>query len=352
MKSKDGSQCYGSSEHLMSDAAEQLNWMRQAAPGGFILALAASPPHPRSSRPIIPGGSPQAHRTHGPRSFFQKGFDAVGGFASGTVSSVLRAAGPARASTGTWRTATGGIHESRARASRTCSARTPRLRSPAWDTWTNRRFRAASRRSHREGSRQPAFHLSSIDKGRRGRSFDKNLPCCGLPGRIGGAGRAGPRSRTIWYQHHRPRLCDPSAHISARRGRGPRISKARSRAGAAPTCPLTLRYMKNGPGMRSQYGDLVVTVGTAVGLYPPGRHHRPRSRASWRPDYETSLDTRRGARFWTSTGLRVRVRGIPRRSDGGSRGVSRRSLVASVDRDRAGPCSSRHGFRRIAVFSG
>ncbi len=259
----------------MSDAAEhQLVRRRNLA---FILALGASLLILLISTNSLAGVPQRVGLTV--LSFFQKGFDAVGGFASGTLSSVSEL----RDLRARYRDLVDRMEEYRnlERSLTDLKRENERLRSQL-GYLDESRFRAASARII---AKDPGnlFSTFVIDKGLAD-GLRKNLPVVayqdgseGLVGKVLEVGRSSSIISPIF---------DSSAHISARLDRT-RYEGLISGGGSSDV-PLTLRYIKKRAKDEIQYGDLVVTSGFQS-LYPRdviiGRVVRILA-----ADYQTSLD--------------------------------------------------------------
>ncbi len=259
----------------MSDAAErQLARRRNLV---FILALGASLLILLISTNSLAGVPQRVGLSI--LSFFQKGFDAVGNFASGTLTSVSEL----RDLRARYRELVGRMEEYQnlERSLTDLKRENERLRSQL-GYLDEARYRAASARII---AKDPGNLYSTfvIDKGMRD-GLRKNLPVVayqdgseGLVGRVLEVGKASSIISPIF---------DSSAHISARLDRT-RYEGLVS-GGGSPDVPLTMRYIKKRAKDEIQYGDLVVTSGFQS-LYPRdviiGRVTRILS-----ADYQTSLD--------------------------------------------------------------
>lgn len=212
-------------------------------------------------------------------SFFQKGFDTVGNFASGTLTSVSEL----RDLRARYRELVGRMEEYQnlERSLTDLKRENERLRSQL-GYLGEARYRAVSARII---AKDPGNLYSTfvIDKGMKD-GLRKNLPIVayqdgseGLVGRVLEVGKASSMISPIF---------DASAHISARLDRT-RYEGLVS-GGGSPDVPLTMRYIKKRAKDEIQYGDLVVTSGFQS-LYPRdviiGRVTRILS-----ADYQTSLD--------------------------------------------------------------
>lgn len=212
-------------------------------------------------------------------SFFQKGFDAVGNFAAGTLTSVSEL----RDLRARYKDLVGRMEEYRnlERSLTDLKRENERLRSQL-GYLREARYRAVSARII---AKDPGNLYSTfvIDKGTR-EGLRKNLPVVayqdGSEGLVGKVLEVGKSSSMV------SPVFDSSSHVSARLDRT-RYEGLVS-GGGSPDIPLTMRYIKKRAKDEIQYGDLVVTSGYQS-LYPRdviiGRVTRIIS-----ADYLTSLD--------------------------------------------------------------
>ncbi len=259
----------------MSDAAErQLARRRNLV---FVLALGASLLLLLISTNSLAGVPQRVGLSV--LSFFQKGFDAVGNFASGTLNSIAEL----RDLRSRYKELVGKMEEYQnlERSLTDLRRENERLRSQL-GYLKDARYRASSARII---AKDPGNLYSTfvIDKGLED-GLRKNLPVVayqdgseGLVGKVLEVGRSSSIISPIY---------DASAHISARLDRT-RYEGLVS-GGGSPDTPLTMRYVKKRAKEEIQFGDLVVTSGLQS-LYPRdviiGRVTRILS-----ADYQTSLD--------------------------------------------------------------
>lgn len=259
----------------MSDAAERRLARRRILV--FVLALGASLLSLLISTNSLAGVPQRVGLSV--LSFFQRGFDAAGNFASGTLNSIAEL----RDLRARYRELMGKMEEYQnlERSLTDLKRENERLRSQL-GYLKEARYRASSARII---AKDPGNLYSTfvIDKGLED-GLRKNLPVVayqdgseGLVGKVLEVGRSSSIVSPIY---------DASAHISARLDRT-RYEGLVS-GGGSPDTPLTMRYVKKRAKEEIQYGDLVVTSGLQS-LYPRdviiGRVTRVLS-----ADYQTSLD--------------------------------------------------------------